>query len=453
MSEHKKNLIDGKWVEGEGGELEVRSPYDGTLVGTVTLCTDKQFEGAITSSHRAFLSFKKMPSYKRAELLRSLMRVMESRSEEFARTISMEAGKPINDARREVARSINTVLIASEEATRITGELLPLDVMAGAEGRSGIVRRFPVGVVLGIAPFNFPLNLVCHKVAPAIAAGCPIIIKPASATPLTSILLGEAACEAGWPPGLLNIVVSKGSVAGEATKDERVRKVSFTGSAAVGWNLKREIPEKGVTLELGGNAGVIVDKDTELEFAASRCVLGAFAFAGQVCISVQRIYAHEDIFDEFSKLLKEKTEALISGDPKDEKTQIGPMIDKGSIEATLNMIAEAKKGGATLLTGGKVEGNILLPTILTGTVPKMDVCREEAFAPIVVLEKFKDFKDAVATVNDSNFGLQAGVFSNDINNVFYAYENIEAGGIIAGDVPTFRVDNMPYGGVKQSGFG
>ncbi|MCK4738518.1 MAG: aldehyde dehydrogenase family protein, partial [Deltaproteobacteria bacterium] len=349
-----------------------------------------------------------------------------------------------------------TFSIAAEEATRLGGELLPLEVTEGTEGRSAIIRRFPVGVVFGISPFNFPLNLVAHKVAPALACGCPIIIKPASKTPISSLLLGEVVTNAGWPSGALNVVPCEIPFAEEVAKDGRVKKLTFTGSPRVGWMLKGKLAKKKVTLELGGNAGVIIHNDltgAEFDFAVKRCVGGAFGYSGQVCISVQRIYVHKDIFAKFSERFVSATKALRTGDPMSEKVQIAPMINEASLKETEARVADALLQGGKLLAGGKRDGVFFEPTILTNTNTRMTACSEEAFAPLVTLEPYSEFEEAVKLVNDSPFGLQAGVFTRDIKNIFYAYENIEAGGVIAGDVPTFRTDNMPYGGVKDSGFG
>ncbi len=448
----QKMLINGEWV-GSETTLEVTNPYDNSVVGVVSVAGKKELEEAIESAARAFPVLRSMAAHERAAILRKVAAGLEDRREELARSITLEAGKPILDARGEVSRAIQTFTIAAEEATRMGGEVVPLDITPPATGRFAIIRRFPVGPVLGITPFNFPLNLVAHKVAPAMACGSPIIIKPASATPMTALLLGQIIHEANWPAGGLNVTPARGADAGALAADERIKKITFTGSPAVGWALKKKAADKKVTLELGGNAGVIICKDADVEHAVKRCVAGAFAFSGQVCISVQRIYAHRSIFNRFRDALIKECKAIKPGNPLDEGTRLAPMIDASAIENTKKRIQEAIKDGATLLTGGTRDGNFFLPTVLTNTKPTMRVCSEEVFAPLVTLEPYEDFREAVASVNSGPYGLQAGVFTDSMNRILYAYNNLEVGGVIIGDVPTFRTDNMPYGGVKKSGFG
>ncbi len=450
--EKRKLFIDGEWVS-TASELEVKNPYDGSTVAVTYLAGEAEMESAVESSAMAFEPLRKLPAFKRSEMLAAVAAGIEERADEIARTIALEAGKAIKEARGEVKRAAQTFIIASEEAKRLTGEVIPLDVSEGGQGRLGMLRRFPVGPVLGITPFNFPLNLVAHKVAPAMACGCPIIIKPASKTPLTALILAEIAEAAGYPPGALNVVAASGSLAGAAAEDERIKKITFTGSPPVGWGLKQRAPKKKVTLELGGNAGVIVCADADIEYAVNRCVLGSFAYAGQVCISVQRIFVERGVFDEFTEAFVGAASKLKLGDPLDDSTDIGPMIDEASLEATENLVNEAVEGGARLLTGGERIDNVFKPTVLSSTTTEMKACKEEAFAPIVVIEPFDDFASAIRAIDDSQYGLQAGVFTRDIKRAFSAYEDIEVGGLIIGDVPTFRVDNMPYGGVKNSGFG
>ncbi len=448
----QKMLINGEWVESET-TLKVTNPYDRTVVGTVYMAGKKELGEALDSASRAFATLRSMAAHERAKVLKKVVTGLEDHAELLARSITLEAGKTILDSRGEVSRAIQTFTIAAEEATRLGGEVLPLDITPPATGRFAIVRRFPVGPVLGITPFNFPLNLVAHKVAPAMACGCPIIIKPASTTPMTALLLGRIITEANWPAGGLNITPASGTDAGALAADERIKKITFTGSPVVGWSLKKKAADKKVTLELGGNAGVILCEDADIAFAAKRCVAGAFAFAGQVCISVQRIYAHKSIFNKFRDTLIKECEALLPGDPMSETTRLAPMIDAEAIENTEKRVKEAVKSGASLLTGGSRNGNFFLPTILTDTSPAMRVCSEEVFAPLVTLEPYEDFQKAVASVNSGPYGLQAGVFTDSMDRILYAYNNLEVGGVIIGDVPTFRTDNMPYGGVKKSGFG
>ncbi len=452
MAKEYRILIGGEWKACDR-RLEVRSPFDDSIVGVTYLAGPGELAEAVEKAHSAFGELRALPSYRKAEIIGRVVAGLGKREEELARTMALEAGKPIVDARGEVRRAMNTFRIASEEARRQVGEVIPLDVSAGAEKRVGIVRRFPVGVVLGITPFNFPLNLVAHKVAPAMACGCPIIVKPASKTPLTALLLGEIITGAGWPAGGVNIVPSSGADAERLLEDERIRKLTFTGSPEVGWRLKERSGPRRVTLELGGNAGVIVHDDADLDFAVKRCTTGAFSYAGQVCISVQRIYVQRSVFDAFRDRFVESVRALRLGDPLDEATQVGPMIDEVSAARTEEWVREAAAGGAKILAGGRRRGRLFEPTVLTSTSPGMKVCSKEAFAPIVVLEPYDDFNEALGKVDDSAYGLQAGIFTRDVKKIFHAFERLEVGGVVAGDVPAFRVDNMPYGGVKMSGFG
>lgn len=452
MRERFDMLIGGKWVY-SGRELKVMNPYDSTLVAKTCLAGVTELNMAVDAASSAFEVTRKLPSYKRAEIIQKVVNLINERAEELARIITLEAGKPISDSRREVKRTANTFQIALEEAKRQGGEVLPLDIMPGAEGRFAIIRRFPVGVVLGISPFNFPLNLVAHKIAPTMACGNSIILKPASKTPLSALALGGIITDAGWPDGGVNIVPSAGADVERLMDDSRIKKVTFTGSAPVGWKLKARAGSRKITLELGGNAGVIVHDDADIDAAAKRCAFGAFAFAGQVCISVQRVYAHRSIFDRFVSVFIDACKGIKAGDPMDESTGIGPMIDADALSRTASWVKEAVSGGARLLTGGTSSGNIFLPTALTGTNLSMKVCSEEVFAPVVVIEPYDDFEEALGMVNSGAFGLQAGVFTKDASRIFRAYERLEVGGVIGNDIPTFRVDNMPYGGVKQSGFG
>ena len=452
MAKEYRILINGKWKTTDR-ELRVMNPYDGSVAGVTWLGGEKDLNEAAEAAFKAFEVLRGYPSYRRAEVIQKVVRGIEERKEELARTITLEAGKPINDSRGEVKRAQNTFQIALEEAKRQEGTVLPLDIMPGAEGRSGIIRRFPVGPVLGITPFNFPLNLVAHKIAPAMACGNPIILKPASKTPLTAIILGEIITEAGWPDGGVNMVPSSGKDAERLISDDRIKKITFTGSAVVGWRLKAAAGTKKITLELGGNAGVIVHDDADIEYAVGRCTAGAFSYAGQICISVQRIYVQKDIFYKFRDAYIASCKSLKPGDPLDESTTVGPMIEEDAAVRTESWVKEALNGGAKLLLGGGREGNFFEPTVLTDTTPDMKVCGEEVFAPVVTLESYGAFDEAVREVNRGLYGLQAGVFTKDIGRIFYAYEKLDVGGVMANDVPTFRVDNMPYGGVKMSGFG
>src|SRR5207253_9834872 len=375
------------------------------------------------------------------------------RKDEFARTLAQEAAKPIKAARSEVDRAIFTFTVAAEESTRIYGEYLPLDWQEFTAGRWGIVRRFPLGPVAGITPFNFPLNLVAHKVAPAIAAGCSMVLKPAPQTPLSALLLAEAVQQAGWPGGGLNVLPLSNEDAGLLVTDERIKLISFTGSASVGWEIKRRAGKKKVVLELGGNAGVIVHSDTDLVWAAERCVTGGFSYAGQTCISVQRILIERQAFTKFRDLFLAGVSNLKIGDPMDDTTDLGPLIRESDAIRATEWVQEAVQDGATLLAGGKRRGSVMEPTVLTGTRTDMKVNCQEIFAPVVTLEPYDDFAQALRQINESPYGLQAGVFTRDGARIFQAYEELEVGGVIAGDVPSFRIDHMPYGGVKDSGLG
>lgn len=447
-----KLLIGGRWKTTEK-EHSVLSPYDGSTVGVTYLGGPAELKAAVDAAAAAFEETRAMPSHERAAAIEKVVDGLKGRADELSEVIAREAGKPIRDARGEVARAANTFQIAMEESKRLGGEVLPLDIFPGSEGRTGIVRRFPLGVVLGISPFNFPLNLVAHKVAPAMACGNTIVLKPAEKTPLSALILGEIITEAGWPAGGVNVVVATGPETEKLLDDDRIKKITFTGSAAVGWMIKAKAGQKRVTLELGGNAGAIVHGDADLEFAAKRCTIGAFSYAGQVCISVQRIYVERGVFDRFKELYLKEVASLKSGDPMDESTDVGPMIEAGALERTEEWVRDAVAEGAEVLAGGRRNGCFFEPTVLTGTKPSMKVCGEEVFAPVVTLEPYDDFKEAVTKVNKGLYGLQAGVFTKDLTRAFYAYERLDVGGVIVNDIPTFRVDNMPYGGVKMSGFG
>jgi acyl-CoA reductase-like NAD-dependent aldehyde dehydrogenase len=445
-------LLDGQWLS-EGEPLEIRSPYDQSVVGTTCRATPAHVEAAVQASVRAFEITRKLPAYERQRVLRAVAQGITARHEEFARTIALEAGKPVRTARAEVDRAIFTFTVASEESTRIYGEWLPLDLQAIAAGRWAMVRRFPLGPVLAITPFNFPLNLVAHKIAPAIAAGCTVVHKPAQQTPLSSLLLARLVEEAGWPAGALNVLPLRGSEAEALVTDDRLKKLTFTGSASVGWELKSKAGKKRVTLELGGNAGVIIHHDADLNYAAERCVTGGFSYAGQSCISVQRILVHDGIYGKFLSVFVPRVQNLKTGDPLDEATDVGPMISEGDAKRAVEWVDEAAANGAKVLCGGKRQGSLVEPTVITATRPEMRVNCLEVFAPVVTVEPYQDFATAVKQVNESDYGLQAGIFTRDVKLLFEAYEALEVGGVVAGDVPTFRIDHMPYGGVKDSGLG
>lgn len=444
--------LQGKWVE-DGTPVEIRSPYDGTPLAMVFQGTADHAERAIQSAVQAFGSTRRLPAFERQRVLRSIAQYISSHKEDFARTMAQEAGKPLKSARTEVERAVFTFTVAAEETTRIPGEYLSLDWQQFTSGRWGIVRRFPLGPIAGITPFNFPLNLVAHKVAPAIAAGCPIILKPAPQTPLSAFLLAEAVEQAGLPDGAFNVLPLSNEDAGLLISDDRIKMISFTGSAAVGWEIKRRAGKKKVVLELGGNAGVVVHSDTDLAWAAERCVTGGFSYAGQTCISVQRILVERSAFKKFTDLLLAGVGRLRVGDPMEESTDLGPLIRESDAVRASEWVQEAVQDGATLLCGGKRHGSMLEPTVLTGTRPDMKVNCQEIFAPVVTIESYDDFGAALRRINESPYGLQAGVFTRDANRIFQAYDELEVGGVIAGDVPSFRIDHMPYGGVKDSGLG
>jgi acyl-CoA reductase-like NAD-dependent aldehyde dehydrogenase len=445
-------LVDGKWIE-EGDPVEIRAPYDRNVIGRVFQGRREHAEAAIAAAVKAFGTTRRLPAFERQRMLRRVAQGIADRKEEFAHTMAQEAGKPIKAARTEVERSIFTFTVAAEESTRIYGEYLPLDWQEFTVGRWGIVKRFPLGPIAGITPFNFPLNLVAHKVAPAIAAGCTIVIKPAPQTPLTALLLAEVVQQAGWPDGALNVLPLSNEDAGLLVTDERLKMISFTGSAAVGWDIKRRAGKKKVLLELGGNAGVIIHSDADAAFAAERCVAGGFGYAGQTCISVQRILVERSVCGKFTDMLLAGVKKLKSGDPLQDSTDVGPLIRESDAIRATDWIQEAVSGGARVLIGGQRRGPMLEPTVLTGTRPDMKVNCQEIFAPVVTIEPYDDFYDAIRQINRSAYGLQVGLFVRDAKLLFNAYEELEAGGVIAGDVPTFRIDHMPYGGIKDSGLG
>jgi acyl-CoA reductase-like NAD-dependent aldehyde dehydrogenase len=410
-------------------------------------------ERAAEAAAKGFGITRGLASWKRSEILRKTADGLARRKEELARTISEENAKPIKLSRAEVDRAVLTFTAAAEEAKRVGGEVLPLDLAPGSEGRVGVVRRFPLGPVLGIAPFNFPLNLVAHKVAPAIAAGNTIVVKPASATPRIALLLGEILLEAGMTPGMVNVLPCSAAEAERLVGDPRFKLLSFTGSPAVGWELKKKAGRKRVALELGGNAAVVVHEDADLELALERCLAGGFAYAGQVCISVQRIYLHAPIAERFAARLVERAARLVVGDPLDEKTELGPMIDEAAAARAESWIQEAVAGGAKLLLGGRRNGRVLPATVLEGVPRTSKLHAEEAFAPLVSLYRYADFDEALREVDDSAYGLQAGIFTRDVGRLLRAHRELEVGAVLANEVPSWRIDTMPYGCEKDSGLG
>ena len=449
----KKVFIGGEWLETDE-TYQLNNPYNGNTIAEVCMAGKAEIDRAIEAAKDAFAITRNQSSLAASSLLKRIAEGLKNRKEELVDTIIAEAGKPRSLAEVEVERTISTFSIAAEEANRIGGEFLPLDIDARSEDRMGITRRFPIGVIAGISPFNFPLNLVAHKVAPALASKNCIVVKPARQTPLTALLLAEVIEEAGCVKGQLSVAPSKPDVGEILATDPRIAKISFTGSPAVGWRLKKLANEKRVTLELGGNAAAVVAEDADLDWAVPRIVAGSFAYAGQVCISIQRILVHESRYKEcVQKLITHTEKKAVYGDPSQSDVMIGPMINKKALAQTVAWVKEAESEGAKILTGGEADGPFFKPTIISDVTPDMKVCSEEVFAPVAVVQPYKDFDEALKMVNDSKFGLQMGIFTNRMDYAFRAFNEAEVGGVIVDDFPTFRVDNMPYGGVKQSGFG
>lgn len=450
MSNDYPMYLAGDWVQ-SSEKLNVTNPYTGEIQGTTYQATRDQLNTAIEAAERSFEHLRGMAVYDRVSLLSALAARMREHRDTIARTISQEAGKPIRDAEVETDRGVFTVETAAEEAKRIAGDVMPLDLLPSSKGRFGIVRRFPIGPVAGISPFNFPLNLALHKLAPAMASGNPIVLKPPSKDPLTMLLIARLLDEIDAPRGSVSVLPMSREVGDNMVEDDRFKLLSFTGSPDIGWDMKNRAGRKKVVLELGGNAGVVVDDDADLKFAAQRVKVGAFAYAGQVCISVQRVFVHERVYDEFKSLLVEQTKQIVTGDPLDRATDLGPMIDEKAAKRSEGWINDAVAGGANVVAGGKANGRFLEPTIIENAARESFVCSREAFAPLVTLFPVKSFGDAVRAVNDSIYGLQAGVFTNNLEHALHAFENIEVGGVVLNDIPAYRIDHMPYGGVKDSG--
>jgi acyl-CoA reductase-like NAD-dependent aldehyde dehydrogenase len=450
--EEYKLLINGEWRESKDTR-EIKSPYDQSIVGKVHFAGKTETEEAVNSAHKAFEASKKLSSHQRSQVLEKISSEIDRRKEELAQSIALCAGKPIKSSRVEVERAVSTFKIASEEAKRIGGEIIPLDLSAQTNERWGLIRRFPIGPISAITPFNFPLNLVAHKVAPALASGNTVILRPSSQVSITSVLLGDIIKETDYPAGGMNIVPCGYEAAEILLTDEKIKKITFTGSPKIGWELKKKAYKKKVTLELGGNAAVVVEPDANLDFAIPRTVLGAYSYAGQVCISIQRIFLHEKIYDRFMGDFIDAAKKLKLGDPLEDDTDVGPMINLGAAKQTEEWVNEAVENGARVLTGGKRDGVMYEPTILENVKPELRISWLEAFAPVVVVYPYKDFEEALKGVNYSVYGLQAGIFTNDLKKAFRAFEVLDVGGVIINDFTTFRIDNMPYGGIKESGFG
>jgi acyl-CoA reductase-like NAD-dependent aldehyde dehydrogenase len=445
----RKLLVAGEWVE-TGEWQEVRSPYSGEVVARVAKAGAEETRRAIDAAEAAMR--EPLPAHKRAEILVRVAAALGRRHEEVARVISDEAGKPLKSAKIEASRAMSTYTFAAVEARKLAGEIVPMDASQAGEGKLAFTLRKPIGVVGAISPFNFPLNLVAHKVAPALAAGCAVVLKPASQTPLSALLLAELETEAGLPPGWLNVVVGPASDIGDVlVEDERVKALTFTGSSGVGWKLRERAPRKRVNLELGNSTPMIVEADADIEAAVSATAQHGFSFAGQSCISIQRVYVQRRVYDGFVERLVPKVEQLVVGDPGDEETDVGPVIDEGARDRILEWIDEARNAGAEILTGGALDGDLIRPTLIANAGPELKVSCEEVFGPVVTLNAYDTLDEALDLANGTKYGLQAGIFTTNLDNALRAAEQLEFGGVIVNEAPTFRADQMPYGGVKDSG--
>lgn len=445
-------FIGGEWVYGEKF-FDLLNPYDGQLIAEIPLGSQQDVSRAVESALRGFKEISGLPPHKRADILLKVSHLLMEKKEKMAHTITLESGKPLKYSIGEVDRAVETFRFASEEAKRIHGETIPMGASKGSEKRVAFYDRFPLGVIGAITPFNFPVNLVAHKVAPAIAAGNAVVLKPAEQTPLSALFLGEILLEAGLPSEAVQIVTGDGVTGAALVNEDRLKMITFTGSPPVGREIKSKAGLKKVTLELGSNSGVIIEPDADLDTAVARAVMGAFSNSGQVCISLQRIYLHKEVYETFKAMFIEKVKGLKWGDPLNAETDLGPLIDKEAVERTGRWVDEAVKEGACILLGGKGQGTFFEPTILEKVAPPMRVVCGEVFAPLVSLISYDDFDEALGMVNDSIYGLQAGVFTKDINKAFKAFRVLEVGGVMINDVPTYRADHMPYGGVKESGIG
>ncbi|MGM0562869.1 MAG: aldehyde dehydrogenase family protein [Pseudomonadota bacterium] len=434
-------------------DLEVVDKYSGEVATRVALADAEAIDQAISAAESARGPMAALPPYQRQAVLQHCVKAFEERAESLAQALCIEAGKPIKDARGEVTRLIDTFRVAAEEAVRIEGSMPNLEISERARGYKGFIKRVPVGPCSFISPFNFPLNLAAHKVAPAIAAGCPFVLKPASRTPVGALIIGEVLAQADLPEGAFSILPCRREAADQFTSDERFKLLSFTGSPDVGWDLKARAGKKKVVLELGGNAAAVVDEDADIDHAVERITFGAYYQSGQSCIGVQRILVHRNVYQAFRDKLVARVENLVMGDPKDENTFIGPVISESEAERLENWIAEAIEGGAACLAGGQRKGAMLQATLLENAPAGCKIVEEEAFGPVATLSVFDDFETVLQEVNRSRFGLQAGIFTRDLYKAHRAWDVLEVGGVIIGDVPSWRVDNMPYGGVKDSGLG
>lgn len=434
-------------------KLEVENPYTQKVFAQTWLAGQKELETSIKKAKQVELVMKNLPVYKRYEILMQIAQQIEKRKDELVETLAKQAGKPLKYSLGEINRAIQGFTIAAEECKRLPREYMSIDWTPKGKGKEGLVKYFPVGLVAGIAPFNFPMNLAVHKIAPAIASGNPIILKPARTTPLSVLQLAEIIDQTELPKGAFSVLPMNREAGNQLVTDERIKMLSFTGSPSVGWKMKKDAGKKKIALELGGNAGVIISKSADIDKAVDKCLVGGFAFSGQVCIHTQRIYVHKNIFEEFSNKFTDKVKKLKAGDPLREDTDISVLIDQEDADRVENWVNEAVEQGAKILTGGRKKAGYYEPTVLSNTKNNMKVCALEIFGPVVTLEPFEDFQEAIRQVNDSDYGLQAGVFSNELSEMNASFEQLEVGGVILNDVPTFRVDHMPYGGLKNSGFG
>ncbi len=451
--EKKHLFINGERVEA-ASYASLYAPYSEEKIAAVAMADEQLTKRAIDAAYEAQEVIGDMPAFERAKILEKVVELLKERAEEAAKIIALESSKPMMFAKAEVDRTIETYKFAAEEAKRIQGEMIPFDAASGGVGRIGYTLRESIGVIGAITPFNFPLNLVAHKVGPAIAAGNSIVLKPASQTPLSAFFIADLFEAAGLPAGVLNVVTGPGSIVGDQiVQDDRVSMVTFTGSPSVGTEIKKKAGLKKTTLELGSNAALIIDKDIEIDRLLDRCTMGAFSNQGQVCISLQRVYVHEQLYDEFIEKFERSARRLKLGDPLDEDTYVSSLIAKEELERSLLWIEEAKQNGAEVIAGGKVQGNVLEPTIIVNADRGLKVSCQEVFAPLVVVNSVTSVEEAVNLVNDSRFGLQAGIYTNNVKHALYASKKLHVGGVIINDVPTYRVDQMPYGGVKDSGTG
>lgn len=445
--------IAGEWKQ-TSGKIAVINPYNDAVIDEVYLGTLDEMEKAISAASEAFIQTKQMEPYQKHDILNKVVEGIKKRSDEFVDMMIQEVGKPYKFAAAEVQRTLDTFSLARDATLSLEGKFLSLGVTSRSHGKKGIVNRFPIGPIAAISPFNFPLNLVAHKLGPAMAVGCPIVLKPASKTPITALMLAEIIDKTEWPKGALSVIPCSREVGNELATDERFKLLTFTGSPSVGWKLKSQAGKKRVVLELGGNAAVYIHKDADIELAASKCAVAGYGAAGQSCISVQRIYLHDNIYEQFKHIFVEEVKKLKIGDPSDSNTDVGPLITGKDAQRIVAWIKEAQEHGATLITGGEeIEHHIVTPALLENLDKNEKVMCMEVFGPVVSLQKVASFDEGILEINNSVFGLQAGVFTKDLSLAWKAFENLDVGGVMINEVPTFRVDSMPYGGIKESGFG